>query len=232
VIFDLTFCDSVAYAVPGNLKQFPNASALAAWYDNSTQNQYTFFDYAMQQIPCDIDSTAQYSLARNCTDCRNSYKSWLCSVMIPRCMDYSSTAKWLQERNIVQPFPNGTMLDSGTIKNAQNALYLNSSRNPNIDTTVQPGPYKEILPCEDLCYDIVRSCPSSMGFSCPLPGQAQFSYSYGQRPNGSPEQEGQITCNYPGAAYHLSAGHSQTVPLSLSIITAMVIGVLLAMKSG
>lgn len=214
----------MAYAVPGNSKTFPNVSALAAWYDNSAQTQYTFFDYAMQQIPCDIDSTAQYSLARNCMDCRNSYKSWLCSVMIPRCKDYSSTANWLQARNIVQPFPNGTMLDSGTINNAQNTLYLNSSRNPNIDATVQPGPYKEILPCEDLCYDIVRSCPSSMGFGCPSPGQAQFNYTYGQRPNGSPEQEGQITCNYPGAAYQLSTGNSRAVPLSLSIMTAMVVG--------
>jgi calcium channel MID1 len=202
-------------------------TALAAFYDDAAQAQYTNFDYAMQQIPCEIDSTGQYSLVRNCTSCREAYKSWLCSVMIPRCMDYSSTASWLQERNLNQSFPNKTSLDQGIIDAAQNNLYLLSSRNPNIDAVVQPGPYKEILPCEDLCYEIVRSCPASMQFSCPRPGQYGFENSYGVLPNSSPEQTGQITCNYPGAAYNLNAGPEQVIPAVWSVVIAFVFGLLL-----
>ncbi|KAG9818558.1 hypothetical protein KCU77_g17340, partial [Aureobasidium melanogenum] len=38
----------------------------------------------------------------------------------------------------------------------------NSSRNPTIIVdTIAPGPYKEVLPCQDLCYSLVRSCPAA-----------------------------------------------------------------------
>jgi calcium channel MID1 len=120
-------------------------------------------------------------------------------------MDYTTTKPWLQERNVAQPFPNKTMLADSFVASVQNILYWNSSRNPKIDTEIQPGPYKEILPCEDLCYDLVQSCPAVMGFACPRPGRIGFASSYGRRPNGSDEQDGQITCNYPGAAYHYNA---------------------------
>jgi len=224
VIFNLSFCNSVAYAVPGNPNTFPDVTDLANFYDSAASAQYTNFDFAMQQIPCEITSTGQYSLARNCSDCASAYKDWLCSVTIPRCMDYSSTASWLLPRNIAQSFPNGTKLDDATIQAAQSLLYLNSSRNPNIDLYVQPGPYNEILPCEDLCYNLVQSCPSAMGFGCPQPGQMGFNYSYGLRPNGSPEQVGQITCNYPGAAYDLSAASILTTPFIWSIVVATLLG--------
>jgi len=65
-----------------------------------------------------------------------------------------------------------------------------------IDQQIGPGPYKELLPCIDLCYNLVQSCPASLGFACPLDGQG-LHRSYGR--NGS--TEGDITCNYPGAAY-------------------------------
>jgi calcium channel MID1 len=210
VIFNLSFCDSVAYAVPANPTNF-TLTNLTSFYDSGAQAAYTLFDYNLQQIPCEIDSTGQYSLARNCQDCRNAYKSWLCSVMIPRCMDFSSTASYLQERNLVQQFPNQTTIDQARINEVQNILYLNSSRNPNIDTTVQPGPYKELLPCDDLCYGIVQSCPAAMGFSCPRPGQLGFNHSYGQR------QAGNLTCNYPGALYNMNSGAAQGVPLGLIV---------------
>ncbi|KAI9746559.1 MAG: stretch-activated cation channel mid1 [Claussenomyces sp. TS43310] len=226
VVFNLTFCETVAYAVPGNPGNI-STTDLAAWYDNSAQTQYQFFDYALQQIPCEITASGQYSLARNCTDCASAYKDWLCSVMIPRCMDYSSTADWLHERNVVQTYPNGTMLDSAIVNAAQNTLYLNSSRNPTIDSHVAPGPYKEILPCNDLCYNLVRDCPASMGFSCPVPGQLGFSHSYGLRPDGSPAQAGQITCNYPGAAYDLDAGMVNRAPILLMAVITGLLGAFL-----
>jgi calcium channel MID1 len=224
VIFNLSFCNSVAYAVPGNPTNFSNITALADFYDTGAQNAYANFDLNMQQIPCEIDSTGQYSLARNCTQCRNAYKSWLCSVMIPRCMDYSSTQPYLQARNVVRSFPNNTSLDPAYISQVQNILYLNSSRNPAIDTTIQPGPYKEILPCDDLCYGIVQSCPSVMGFSCPRPGQLGFNHSYGLRQSG---QQGQVTCNYPGAVYNLNVGPVRSVPFGFIITAAVLLGLLL-----
>ena len=220
VIFNLSFCNSVAYAVPANPTNF-TVTNLTNFYDTGAQAAYTLFDYNLQQIPCEIDSTGQYSLARNCQDCRNAYKSWLCSVMIPRCMDFSSNAPYLQERNLVQPFPNSTTIDQDRINQVQNILYLNSSRNPNIDTTVRPGPYKELLPCDDLCYAIVQSCPAAMGFGCPQPGQLGFNHSYGQR------QAGNLTCNYPGALYNMNGGSVRGVPFTLIVAATILLGLLL-----
>jgi calcium channel MID1 len=207
VIFNLSFCTQTAYAVPGNPQNFPNFTSLAAFYDNATQANYQYFQYVLAQIPCETTSSAQYSLARNCSDCAAAYQEWLCSVSIPRCTDFSSDLPWLQQRAMGQPFPNGTFLAQDLIQYANNTVPLNASRNPNIDTFVQPGPYKEVLPCADLCNNLVQSCPASLGFYCPRPGRIGFNSSYGKMPDpGNPEQVGQITCNYPGAAYDQLSG--------------------------
>jgi calcium channel MID1 len=188
---------------------------------------YKNFEYSLQQIACETTNSAQYSLVRTCDDCAAAYKQWLCSVTIPRCTDFSSTLSWLQERNIGQAYPNGTQLDPATLASAQNILYLNSSRNPNIDSVVQPGPYKEVLPCTDLCSSIVQSCPSAMGFGCPQRGGIGYNTSYGDRPDDSAEQDGQITCNYPGAAYFLSAGHELRPGIAtLAVMVAVCISML------
>lgn len=49
-----------------------------------------------------------------------------------------------------------------------------------------------MLPCEDLCYELVRSCPSSLQFACPLKGFG-LNYSYGTN-----RKNGEVTCNLPG----------------------------------
>jgi calcium channel MID1 len=120
---------------------------------------------------------------------------------------------WLQERNMMQPFQNGTSLPTNLLEFANNTQYLSSSRNPSIDVTVQPGPYKEILPCEGLCYNIVQSCPAALNFGCPQPGNIAFNQSYGIMPNVAkhPEQNGQLTCNYPGAT-HLFLSRGSKIP--------------------
>ncbi|KAG0648593.1 Calcium influx-promoting ehs1 [Hyphodiscus hymeniophilus] len=216
VIFDLSFCTQTAYAVPSNPQNFPNFTALAAFYDNATLANYQIFEKVLAQIPCETTSSAQYSLARTCTDCAAAYKEWLCSVTIPRCTDFSSDLSWLQERAMGQPFPNGTFLPEAQISFANNSVPLNSSRNPSIDDFVTPGPYKEVLPCDDLCHQLVQSCPASMGFSCPRPGRIGYNSSYGQMPDPKiPGQIGQITCNYPGAAYDQLSG---AAGFSLSIL--------------
>ena len=206
MIFNLSFCDSSAYAVPTNPQLFPNMSSLAAFYDNYTQSFYENFKKVLAQTPCETNSESKYSLARSCTDCEIAYKRWLCSVTMPRCTDYSSTHPWLISRAMSQPFPNGTFLNSSISSSAE--PHMRSSRNPFIDQKVIPGPYKEILPCEDLCYNVVQSCPASMSFQCPLKGDVGYENSYGERPEGARpgvlEKSTQITCNYPGAAYFLA----------------------------
>ena len=78
-----------------------------------------------------------------------------------------------------------------------------------IDTQIQPGPYKEVLPCQDLCWDIVQSCPASLGFSCPSAGRG-LEVTYGQR-----SDNGDVTCSYLGAAYYLSDARAHLVPWRL-----------------
>ncbi|KAK1780470.1 stretch-activated Ca2+-permeable channel component-domain-containing protein [Copromyces sp. CBS 386.78] len=185
IVLNLTFCDQVAYSVPSNPK-FGNASVLAKFYDDYAAEAYGFFKKALAQIPCEAPVTQRYSLTRNCTDCDAAYKDWLCSVTIPRCEDFSNNASYLHPRAMNQPFPNGETLDNATV-----SLYAEKygdgkvlskafmeSRSSRIDEFIKPGPYKEVLPCDYLCYRLVQSCPSSMGFGCPLPGQKGFNSSY------------------------------------------------------
>ncbi|KAK5163557.1 uncharacterized protein LTR77_010506 [Saxophila tyrrhenica] len=224
LLYNLDFCSEVAYAVPSTPDLVANYSRFQSLYDNFTLNYYHNFNYSLQQVPCHTTSDAQYSLARNCDDCAKAYKEWLCAVSIPRCEDFSSDAKWLQRRNMGQPFFNGTELPSsllnqhytpmskaptleGTIAYSQtyiSSVATNSSRNPMIDEVIQPGPYKEVLPCEDLCYSLVQSCPAALGFGCPFPGKG-LEASYGSRHgNGN----GTLTCSFLGAYVYTGGASS------------------------
>lgn len=102
-------------------------------------------------------------------------------------------------------------------------LYANSSRNPLIDDLIQPGPYKEVLPCDDLCYSLVQSCPAALGFKCPLPGRG-LERSYGKR-----SRNGSITCSYLGAAYYLNDSNALTKGLVPSVFYLMMIGIVAAL---
>lgn len=148
----------------------------------------------MMQIPCEASSTRRYSLTRNCDDCKAAYKRWLCTVSIPRCEDFSRTSDFTIERSFGRPFPNGTKLSDDLIQELSRGLATNTSRNSFIDDTINPGPYKEILPCDDLCYEVVQACPAAIGFTCPLPRMVSFGLSYGQRVDDSSA----VSCNYPG----------------------------------
>ncbi|KAF2084739.1 hypothetical protein K490DRAFT_48416 [Saccharata proteae CBS 121410] len=201
VIFNLTFCDEVSYAVPANNYKY-NVTSLNSLYDDYARDLYQNFNYSLQQIPCNTTNTAQYSLARGCDDCARDYKNWLCAVTIPRCEDFSNKSPWLQPRNVAFPFINNTNITSAPYTNSTYRFRTayNSSRNPIIDTDIMPGPYKEVLPCEDLCYSLMQSCPASFGFACPLPGKG-LEKSYGSR---SGNGEGQLTCSYLGAVYYIN----------------------------
>ena len=199
LLFNLTFCTSVAYAAPANPDNFTDLPGLARKYDDYARQYYTNFSYSLQQIPCDTTSSAQYSLTRTCADCDKAYKEWLCAVTIPRCEDITNNASWLRPRNINAEFTNKSLAnmvqnDPRFSGQYENRTFYNQSRNPMIDTDINPGPYNEVLPCSDLCYGLVQSCPASLQFACPLEGHG-LNYTYGKPSNN----EGQITCNAPGA---------------------------------
>jgi len=124
---------------------------------------------------------------------------------------------------MAQNFPDGTSLSQDILDPAKGSIFLTSSRNPNIDSIVQPGPYKELLPCDDLCYKIVQSCPAALGFGCPRPGHIGFNQSYGLRPDGTPEQAGQVTCNYPGAEFNLLSGGTRMSEPHTTVVVALVV---------
>lgn len=180
--------------MPGNVKQFdPNTLKLAKAYDDEAQQLYGYFQNVMQNIQCETVSTEKYSLVRSCADCANAYKKWLCSVLMPRCEDITSTNPYTIVRNAGQPFPNNTVDSAIQALGASNPAF-NASRNSFVDQNIQPGPYKELLPCEDLCYEVVQSCPAKIGFTCPGRHVPGFNTSYAIRDWTLEEP----TCNYPG----------------------------------
>ncbi|KAJ4145744.1 hypothetical protein LMH87_004581 [Akanthomyces muscarius] len=142
---------------------------------------------------CEAPSTKMYSLLKNCDDCRRTYKKWLCTVVMPRCEDYTLDSPHSVVRNAGQPFPNGTRLPADALAR-YSAPAFNTSRNKFIDDEIAPGPYRELLPCDDLCYEVVQSCPSALKFACPLRNFREFNSSYGKRDPDNKE----VTCNYPG----------------------------------
>jgi calcium channel MID1 len=222
VIFGLDFCSEVAYAVPSSGEFKNNETGLKSLYDDKAASYYQNFSKSLAQVACDTASTAQYSLARTCDDCRHDYKSWLCSVLIPRCESWNNTSPWLQERNINAPFADGTYPhpDNVTLEfnnTRRDRFAYSKSRNPIIDEVIKPGPYKELLPCDDLCFDLVRSCPAQLGFTCPNSPAKELTY--GTR---SPDS---LTCNFPGAVVDLnpSKGEAALVTARMGMLVLVVV---------
>jgi calcium channel MID1 len=229
VIFDLDFCDSVAYAVPSNTTFKFNDTALAEVYDNQARAYYTNFTNSLAQVACDAKPESQYSLARTCADCERDYKNWLCMVLIPRCEDWTAKETHLQPRNINSPFKNGSFPLRDEVSLQFNETYrenvaFTQSRNPLIDQVIKPGPYKEMKPCEDMCFDIVRSCPPQLQFACPNGPQRRVMY--GQR---DPDPN-KLTCSFPGAVVKLNArGAAERLRVGLSswLVVAGLVAVML-----
>lgn len=215
VVTDLEFCDEIQYAVPGNDGKFNNTE-LAKVYDKQAKTVYDNFLKVMQQIQCEADRTSKYSLARTCEDCKRAYKRWLCTVSFPRCEDFLDGSRFSVLRNVNQAFPNGTLLPTEIRQELAKVPAQNASRNSFIDETIQPGPYKEIMPCEDICYQVVQSCPAMIKFNCPQPGMYGFNVTYGRRNADNTV----VSCNFPGEARtRTSAGHD-TIP-NLALLTCI-----------
>lgn len=171
LIFNLTFCENVAYSVPrsANVEIDTSFENLAKLYDTYAESIYENFTKALQQIPCDAEDDQRYSPIVTCDDCATSYKNWLCAVTIPRCTTNEET----EYRH--RP--------------------LNNSRNDYINEKVDPpSPYYEILPCIDMCHAIVRDCPSDFNFGCPE-DNVSITKSYWF----TSDDTSYDTCNYVGA---------------------------------
>ncbi|KAK1995791.1 calcium influx-promoting protein ehs1 [Colletotrichum falcatum] len=218
IVTDLQFCNETEYAVPANSNKM-NIAQLAQFYDNYARDMYANFQKQLAQVACEAPAVQRYSLARNCADCEIAYKKWLCSVTIPRCEDFNSATDFSLVRNTNQSFPNGTVLPAD-VQAQFNASVHQHSRNPLIDEMVEPGPYREILPCAYLCYDLVQSCPALLGFNCPTPDDAVFNSSYAL------QVDGLLTCNYPGAVHNPSA--SSLLSVSWGLLSALFLGTLSA----
>ncbi|KAI9245324.1 stretch-activated Ca2+-permeable channel component-domain-containing protein [Sporodiniella umbellata] len=162
LVHDLTFCNQVAYSVASN----PNIDrwSLAAQYDTQAQALFEPFATSLSQFNCE---STQYSLVRNCTDCHRDYKSWLCAVTIPRCTDNSTLSQ-------------DHKLRSAPAAPAIRNIPVNGSRNPWVDSALSPGESTELLPCIDLCYHVVQSCPPYLQFHCPAGDLVSNQYGYWQ----------------------------------------------------
>ena len=208
-----------------------NLTALGQLHDNHPSAAWSWFEKSLQQVACNTTSSAQYSLARNCTDCANAYKQWLCAVSIPRCEDFSNQASYLQPRAVGYPFVNTTLNQlfnntEDTALSAANQMhrYMNSSRNPMIDSAIVPGPYKEVLPCKDLCYNLVQSCPAILQFQCPLPGFG-LNYSYGTWDETLPS--GVYSCNPMALQVSRATSLKDNGMFRVSMITAAMLAMVL-----
>ncbi|CAG8524940.1 11083_t:CDS:10 [Funneliformis mosseae] len=146
IIKDLKFCDKVSYSVPKTISK-TTEQELAIGYDNLAESYFNNFKLTIDQYPCD-DPRSKYSLVRNCNDCKEAYKDWICAITIPRCANEDSI--YGNERN--------------------------KSRVEVSDETMKiDQPFVELPPCIDLCYNITRSCPESFGFSCPKSSNSTIS---------------------------------------------------------
>lgn len=92
--------------------------------------------------------------------------------------------------------PGGSAAGQQTLSSG---LATNTSRLQRIDDIVQPGPYKELLPCEDLCWNLVKACPAALGFGCPSRGRG-LEAAYGARTAARG-----VSCSFPGAVYLVGA---------------------------
>ncbi|KAL8872669.1 MAG: hypothetical protein Q9174_001732 [Haloplaca sp. 1 TL-2023] len=229
IIYDLPFCNSVAYAVPSNPEYKTDMTKLKLTYDDYAREAYGNFNKSLQQIPCNTTPSAQYSLARNCNDCDNSYKAWLCAVTIPRCVDFSAKGPHIIPRNLnADTFANGTTVPSepaGSVFSPENKTspHYGFSRNQKIiDEKIKPGPYKEMLPCKELCYHLMQDCPAALQFRCPTEGRG-LNYSYGDWDR----EDRKWLCNWPGGTLGSGGGRREISWVMLGCaLTGMILYVL------
>lgn len=154
IIYDLDFCEGVAYSVPVSSHiNYNNTAALKQIYDSKVATLYSNFSKSLQQVACNASDENRYSPINNCTNCVKQYKTWLCAVTIPRCSTYFEPGYSYREHG--------------------------ESRNEFVNEVIEPPlPYYEVMPCIDLCNEMVRDCPAQLKLACPT-SSAAIEQSYG-----------------------------------------------------
>ncbi|SCV05151.1 LANO_0H01178g1_1 [Lachancea nothofagi CBS 11611] len=176
LIFDLDFCDGVAYSVPTSSLARGNKTAIALMYDNIAESLYANFSKALQIVPCDTEQDALYTPLRSCDDCAEAYRNWLCAVSIPRCTTVETSFYIHRDKT--------------------------ENRNDYLNQEIQPlNDYYEVLPCIDMCHSLVTDCPPDFQFSCPSKSyETDLMYqSYNVFEKGHPFD----TCNFVGSSQNL-----------------------------
>ncbi|KAF9972775.1 stretch-activated cation channel mid1 [Modicella reniformis] len=188
LITDLQFCHEVAYAVPvtpistlppGGVAPDPmTLQEIKQLYDGFANAVMGNFTNVLGQYDC---SKSQYSLIRNCTDCERAYRRWLCSVSIPRCTDTGDVTDpknlgYIHPEEFQKPdvISNPYLIDrsNGPVVVMRNTTTSRGAIKQSENRLMNPGEYGEVLPCMDLCYDVVQSCPHFLQFSCPAKNMA------------------------------------------------------------
>lgn len=181
LVTDMKFCTEVAYAVPITPPNPPTAAVdldgVKKIYEDHVEVLMHNFENVLAQYDC---SKSQYSLIRNCTDCQLAYRRWLCSVSIPRCTDVEDVTDF-KNHGYIPPEEkpkaddNPYLIDrsKGPVVVQRNTSTLRTAINlPENETRIDPGDFGEVLPCIDLCFDVVQSCPNFLGFGCPVKNMA------------------------------------------------------------
>ena len=115
-------------------------------------------------------------------------------------------------------------LSNPLFKGVKNQSAYLDSRNSQINVSIKPGPYKELLPCADLCHKLVQACPAALGFACP--SDSKSSTSYGMR---GLDLDGNPMCNDPGAFLVSGATRLICGTKFLAVFVAVMASLLLGM---
>jgi calcium channel MID1 len=87
-----------------------------------------------------------FSHVSTCFDCHESYRDWLCRIVIPQCVDSASSS------NAGSPAPR---------------TVIRNTDESQIDGVDTPYAYTELKPCLSTCNRADRTCPVFLGFRCP-----------------------------------------------------------------
>lgn len=194
---DMSFCSDVQYSIPqsAQFQNDGNYTALIQLYDDYAAQVYQNFTLALSLAGCHLEDDQVYSPIATCEQCAESYKQWLCSVLVPRCSSSTNTSTSTNSGNNPSTNSTGTASSVATARVERTAL-----RNDALNELVQPvTPYVETLPCIDLCFAIVRNCPSSLGVSCPkMMRDMVGNYGFKNLANQNDGDGVNIGCNFIG----------------------------------
>lgn len=153
---EFEFCDEVNWVMFGN--DDLNSIEFVCVYDNYVCDMYENFKKVLVQIFCEVLFDQCYFFVCNCFDCEIVYKCWFCIVSILCCEDVLSINLFVVFCNVNDLFFNGMILFDDIWQILGNNIYFNILWNCQFNDEIKLGLYKEILFCDDICYEVVQFC--------------------------------------------------------------------------